>query len=270
MLSAILVFLAVGAIAGLVAGLLGLGGGVVVVPLLSIALASVGVAPEYVYRMAVATSMAGIIFTALSSAKAHNQASPLRFDLIKPLAPSLVIGTLGGSYLATSLDPALLKIVFTLFLYFLAARMLLNWQLKPRQKKLPAPAIGVVGMGMGVMCSLIGVGGGTMLVPFLTWINTPIHNAIGVSAALSFFIAASGTVGYVLNGLNQSGLPAWSLGYVHLLALACIVPTSVLTAPFGVKLAYRLSPKQLKIVFGLTMLVLGSGMLWGLLKNIQF
>lgn len=109
-----------------------------------------------------------------------------------------------------------------------------------------------------------------MLVPFLTWINTPIHNAIGVSAALSFFIAASGTVGYVLNGLNQSGLPAWSLGYVHLLALACIVPTSVLTAPFGVKLAYRLSPKQLKIVFGLTMLVLGSGMLWGLLKNIQF
>ena len=266
MLFAIFLFLCVGIIGGFISGLLGLGGGVIIVPLLTIAFTWIGIDPNEIYRLAVGTSLASIAFTSFASARAHNKTLPLRWDLVKSLAPYLVVGILLGSTVATRINPTILKTIFTLFIYSLALRMLLDFRLKKRTKEVPISLNVVVGTIIGVACSLLGIGGGTLLVPYMTWVSGSMHCAVGVSAALGVFISIAGTTGYIINGLNEPGLPWGTLGYIHIPALTAIMITSIFFAPLGVRLAHKLSARKLKIVFGCAMFVIGSGMLWGLIN----
>ena len=262
MLSAIILFLFVGMLGGFVSGLLGIGGGVIMVPLLTLAFTCLGVEPEHVYRLAAGTSLASIIFTSIASARAHNRHLPVRWDLVKAFAPYLIVSTFLGTAIATRINPGILKIVFILFLFSLAGRMLFNIHLKAREKPLPAMATRVVSSLIGLFCSFVGVGGGTMIVPYLTWNGANMHSAIGVSATLGFFISLSGALGYAVNGLSETGLPWGAFGYVHIPALAAIMLTAVIFAPYGVKLAHKLTEKKLKFVFAIAMLLVGVGMVW--------
>lgn len=267
MIYAIALFLAVGVAGGFFSGLLGIGGGVVMVPLLTLAFTLIGVDPAQIYRLAVGTSLASIAFTSLASARAHHKVMPLRWSLVRGMAPWLVLGTLAGSSVATRINPAFLKAFFTLFIFALAAHMLIGFKIKQREQA-PAYALtGAVGTVIGVISSMIGIGGGTMIVPYLTWTGNSMHSAVGVSASLGFFISLSGTGGYIFNGLSQAGLPWGALGYVHIPALLAVMLTATLIAPFGVKLAHKLSAARLKIVFGCSMLVIGASMLTNLIKN---
>ncbi len=268
MISAILIFISVGILGGLTSGLLGLGGGIIIVPLLSIAFNWLGLPSQYIYHMAVATSMSCILFSSIFSAKAHNKKNPLRWDLIKILAPVLILGALAGSHIATCINSIYLKIFFAIFLFSLAIRMLLNLHFPICKTKLPEPILAGIGICIGIICSLVGIGGGTLIVPFLNCQGVSLHKAIGVSATLGFFIALAGSLGYIISNLYQMDIPS-TLGYIHLPALLCIAPSSILTAPYGVKLAYKLKAKTLKIIFGFTMLLLGSGMLLDIAKQLN-
>ena len=262
MLSASLIFIWTGIVGGFISGLLGIGGGVVMVPLLVLAFTLLGVEPEHIYRMAVGTSLASIIFTSLASARAHNKYLPLRWDLVKGLAPYLVVGTLLGTAVAARINPNILKIIFTLFLFGLAGRMLFHLQLKPRATPLPPALSGVFGSVIGFFCSLVGIGGGTMIVPYLTWNCASIHCAIGVSATLAFFVSLSGALGYAINGMILTNLPWGAWGYVHMPALVAIMISAAICAPYGVRLAHKLSEARLKLLFSMAMLIIGLGMAW--------
>ena len=260
-------FLAVGLAGGVFSGLLGIGGGVIMVPLLTLAFTFLGVDPQQIYRLAVGTSLASIAFTSLASARAHSKFIPLRWGLIRSMAPWLVLGTLAGSSIAARISPTFLKAFFTLFIFTLGARMLSGLKLKQREKPLGRTATSAISIVIGLVSSMIGIGGGSMIVPYLNWNLSSMHSAIGVSASLGFFISLSGTAGYILNGLNQSALPWGALGYIHIPALLIIMGGATLCAPLGVRLAHKLSPGQLRVVFGSSMLLIGAGMLTSLIKN---
>lgn len=265
MIFALMLFLTVGMVGGFFSGLLGIGGGIIMVPLLSLAFSLLGADPDQIYRLAVGTSLASIAFTSFSSARAHNKYMPLRWDLIKSLAPWLVLGTLAGSSVATRLNPLFLKAFFTLFIFTLAVNMLVGFKFGQRKNPVPPALSAPVGALIGAICSLVGIGGGTIIVPYLHWNCNTMRCAIAVSASLGVFISISGALGYVVNGIVEHGFPGagmpWgALGYVHLPALAAIMLTAVLFAPMGVKIAHKLTERRLKIIFGLMMLIIGTGM----------
>jgi uncharacterized membrane protein YfcA len=255
-----------GAAAGVIAGLLGVGGGIVVVPVLVFLFTAQGFPPEFVMKMALGTSLASIMFTSISSFRAHHRRGAVHWDIVKAITPGILIGTFGGTYLAAALSGRFLTAFFCCFLYYVAIQMLLNFKPKP-SRTLPGTA-GMFGMGgfIGVVSSLVGIGGGTLSVPFMTWCNLPMHHAIGTSAAIGFPIAVAGAVGYIVNNLHGVGLPAYSLGYVYLPALVGIVCSSVFTAPLGAKLAHALPVDKLKRIFALFLYVVATKMAWSLLQ----
>lgn len=261
----LLTYIGVGLVAGILAGLLGIGGGLVIVPMLVYCLSWQAFPPESIMHIALGTSMASIIFTSSSSFRAHHKRQAVHWDVVRRIVPGILVGTFLGSCLASRLSGNFLKAFFVVFLYYVALQMLLN--------KKPAPArdfpgtAGMFGVGsvIGVVSSLVGIGGGTLSVPFMIWCNLAVHHAIGTSAAIGFPIALAGTVGYIVNGWQGAGLPAYSLGYVYLPALLGIVSTSVLTAPLGVRLAHSLPVAKLKRVFAFLLLIVGTRMLAGLL-----
>jgi uncharacterized membrane protein YfcA len=254
-----------GSIAGVLAGLLGVGGGVVIVPILIFLFTSQAFPQEHSMQMALATSLGSIMFTSVSSFRAHHQRGAVHWDIVKRITPGILIGTFGGTWVAAMLSTAFLKIFFACFLYYVATQMLVNFKPKPT-RQLPKPA-GMFGVGgvIGMVSSLVGIGGGSLSVPFMSWCNVPMHHAIGTSAAIGFPIAVAGTLGYVVNGLNVAGLPAWSLGYLNLPALFGIAAFSMLTAPLGARLAHKLPVVTLKRVFAVFLIIIASRMVWGLL-----
>jgi uncharacterized membrane protein YfcA len=256
-----LLYLATGIFAGFLAGLLGVGGGLVIVPVLAFIFAAQGFPAAQVMHLALGTSLASIMFTSISSLRAHHAHGAVNWLVVRGITPGIVAGTLLGTVLAAQLSSNFLKGFFVLFVYYVAAQMLLN--IKPRpSRQLPGWG-GMFGAGgvIGGISSLVGIGGGTLSVPFMTWCNVKMHQAIGTSAAIGFPIAAAGAVGYVLNGLGANGLPEYSLGFIYLPALAGLVLASVLTAPLGARLAHRLPVPQLKKVFAALLIVLGTRML---------
>ncbi|MFH7319573.1 sulfite exporter TauE/SafE family protein [Desulfurivibrio sp. D14AmB] len=262
MLTIIALYLGLGAVAGVLAGLLGIGGGLVIVPLLVFAFTWQGLPPEHLMHLALGTSLASIIFTAVSSFMAHHKRGAVRWEVVGRITPGALIGTLAGTFLAAALSTAFLKIFFALFLYFVTWQMLSGRKPQPG-RELPGTA-GMLGVGggIGVFSSLVGIGGGTLSVPFMLWCNIGLHQAIGTSAAIGFPIAVAGTIGYLLNGWQVTELPAWSLGYIYLPALAGIVAASVFTAPWGVRLAHSLPVAKLKKVFAILLLAVATRMLW--------
>lgn len=251
-----------GSIAGLIAGLLGVGGGVVIVPMLVFLFTAQGFPPEHIMQMALGTSLGSIMFTSVSSFRAHHKRGAVHWDIVKSITPGILIGTFAGSWVAARLSTTFLKGFFVCFLYYVGLQMLLNFKPKPT-RQLPGP-VGMSGVGgvIGGVSSLVGIGGGSLSVPFMSWCNVPVHHAIGTSAAIGFPIAVAGTLGYLVNGLGVAGLPAMSLGYLDLPALAGIAVFSMLMAPLGARLAHKLPVLTLKRVFAAFIIIIATRMAW--------
>ena len=248
---------------GFLAGLLGIGGGMIMVPFLTYLLGARGVGPDLAVKMAIATSMATIIFTSVSSVRAHHKKKAVRWDLVKGLAPGIVIGSLIGSLgIFAFAKGTYLALFFALFVGFSATQMFLDKKPAPT-RQMPGGAGQVAAGGViGFLSGLVGAGGGFVSVPFMTWCNVPIHNAVATSAALGFPIALANVIGYVLGGQSVADLPAGSLGYVWLPSLGVIASCSVLTAPLGAKAAHNLPVKKLKRVFASLLFALAAYMFW--------
>lgn len=259
-----LLYLATGAFAGVLAGLLGVGGGLVIVPLLTFVFTAQHLPSSYILHLALGTSLASIIFTSVSSFRAHHLKGAVNWQVVKAISVGILTGTFFGSWVAAQLSTRFLRGFFVVFLYYVAVQMLLN--IRPRPSRTLPGSGGMFGVGnvIGGVSSLVGIGGGSLSVPFLVWCNVPMHNAVGTSAAIGFPIAIAGAVGYVVNGLAASPLPPWSLGFVYLPALAGIAVASVLTAPLGARLAHSLPVGRLKKAFAFLLLAMGTRMLMGL------
>jgi uncharacterized membrane protein YfcA len=196
----------------------------------------------------------------------HHKHGAVEWSIVRRIVPGIIVGTLAGSYIASRLSTGFLKGFFCVFLYYVATQMILDK--KPKASRDFPGTAGMFGAGstIGVVSSLVGIGGGTLSVPFMLWCNLAAHRAIGTSAAIGFPIAIAGSVGYIVNGLRVSGLPEYCAGYVYLPALVFIVCASVLTAPFGAKLAHALPVAKLKRIFAVLLYAVATKMAWGILS----
>jgi uncharacterized protein len=248
---------------GFLAGLLGIGGGMMMVPFLTIILSGRNVSPDLAIKMAIATSMATIIFTSASSVRAHHKRGAVRWELVRGLAPGIVLGAAVASLgVFAMLKGTWLALFFGAFVSFSATQMFLDKKPKPT-RQVPGTA-GLMGAGgfIGFLSGLVGAGGGFVSVPFMTWCNIAIHNAVATSAALGFPIALANVVGYVISGQGLQNLPPYSFGYIWLPALGVIATCSVLTAPLGAKAAHKLPVKQLKRAFASILYLLAAYMFY--------
>lgn len=255
--------LALGAVTGFLAGLFGIGGGMVMVPFLTLLLTAAGFPIDHVVHMAIATSLATILFTSVSSVRAHHQHGAVMWPVVKVLAPGILIGSLIGAQIAAALPTAVLALLFAGFVGFSATQMLMNRKPKPSRDLPKAGGMFGVGNLIGLLSSLVGAGGGFISVPFMVWCNVTMHKAVATSAALGFPIAAAGTVGYIVAGWRELGAPTWqNLGFIYLPALAAISAMSVMTAPLGAKVAHSLEVGRLKRLFAAMLYLLAGYMLW--------
>ncbi len=248
---------------GFLAGLLGIGGGMLMVPFITIIMSHRGVAPDLAVKMAIATSMATIIFTSMSSVWAHHRRGGVRWDIVKRLAPGIVTGSIFGSLGVFSLlKGSYLAIFFGLFVSFSATQMFLNKKPKPSRQMPGAAGQFAAGGFIGFLSGLVGAGGAFISVPFMTWCNVAMRNAIATSAALGFPIAVANVIGYIISGLNVHDLPMGSFGYIWLPALAVIAACSFITAPLGAKAAHSLPVDKLKRFFASILYMLAAYMLY--------
>lgn len=254
-----------GAFAGFIAGLFGVGGGLTLVPLLYMLFAAQNFPTQHVMHLALGTSMATIVFTSISSMRAHHAHGAVRWDIVKSMAPGLMLGTLGGSFIASSVPTRPLAMMFTVIVYYASVQMMLDFKPKPSRNLPRQIGLLLVGVAIGLISSLVSAGGGFMSIPFMVWSNVAIHQAVGTSAALGFPIAIAGVVGYILTGWHAEQLPPYSLGYVYLPAFVGVVLMSFMLAPYGAKMAHKLPVRQLKRAFGGFLALLASKMLYGLL-----
>lgn len=245
-----------GTATGFLAGLLGIGGGMVMVPFITIILNAKGYPAEYAVKMAVATSLATICFTSLSSVRAHARRGAVLWPIVRMLAPGILLGSLAGAQLAVALPAKALGILFACFLAFSATQMILAR--KPKPSRTMPGALGTFCMGglIGLLSSLVGAGGAFLSVPFMTWCNVKIHDAVGTAAALGFPIALAGTIGYIWAGRNLPQMPPGSAGYLYLPGLAVISLASVSTAPLGARTAHRMDIRPLRKVFAVVLYLL--------------
>lgn len=255
--------LALGLGTGFLAGLLGIGGGMVMVPFITYFMTSRGLGLDLAVKMAIATSMVTIIFTSLSSVRAHHLRGAVRWDIVRALAPGILVGAATASLgLFALLKGAALATLFGCFVAFSATQMFLDKKPKP-SRTMPGKAGQLVAGGaIGFLSGLVGAGGGFISVPLMTWCNVAIHNAVATSAALGFPIALANALGYTISGASVQGLPAYSLGYIWLPALGLIATTSVIMAPVGAKTAHALDVKPLKRIFATVLYLLAAYMLY--------
>ena len=261
------VLLALGLVIGFLAGLLGIGGGMTLVPLLTIIFTAQDFPATHIVHMAVGTSTATMVFTAISSVRAHHGKGAVLWPVVAAMAPGIVLGSLVGPQIAGALPGRVFAAVFGLFVWFAATRMLIVNAPRPG-RELPGklPLFGV-GAGIGAISSLLGAGGGFVSIPYLGRHNVRIQSAVATSAALGLPIAVAGTIGFILAGLRQPGLPPWSAGYVYLPAMAAIVVASMLAAPAGASLAHRWPAVKLRRAFAALLYALGAYMLWKALRG---
>ena len=260
-----LIYLLLGAIVGFFAGLLGIGGGLIMVPVLTFIFGTQHFPPDRILHLALGTTMAAIIFTSVSSLRTHHAHGAVNWQIVKYITPGIVIGTLGGATLVSALPSRVLSIIFVLFIYYAATQMLLKTTPKP-SRTLPG-RLGMLGAGsvIGAISSFVAIGGGLLTVPFLSICNVRLQHAIGTAAAVGFPIAVAGAIGYIANGMAQpQPLPEYSLGYVYLPALGWIVLASTLTAPLGAKTTHIVQTATLKKIFVGLLYLLGTKMLIGL------
>jgi uncharacterized membrane protein YfcA len=256
-------FLALGTVTGFLAGLLGVGGGMMMVPFMTFILSHRGVEPGLAVKMAIATSMATILFTSLSSVRAHHRLAAVRWDLVRGLAPGIVIGGLAtGAGIFALVKGQALALFFALFIGFMALQMMRNLKPKPSRQMPGWAGQTAVGGSIGLISGLLGAGGAFLSVPFMTWCNVPIRQAVGTSAALGFPIALANTAGYVIAGWHQAGVIPGAVGYLYLPALCIVALASVMLAPLGARTAQRMDMAMLRRVFAVLLLGLASYMLY--------
>jgi uncharacterized membrane protein YfcA len=257
----LILYLLLGAFAGVVAGLLGVGGGLIIVPVLALVFTRAGFDAAIIMHLAVGTSLATIVFTSISSVRAHHQHGAVLWREFGRLTPGIIVGALLGALVADSMPTRQLRIFFAIFELTVATQMAFSI-LPHAARELPGRGgMFTAGGVIGAVSAIVGIGGGTLTVPFLVWCRVKMQNAVATSSACGLPIAIAGAVGFVLTGWNDDRLPEWSAGFVYLPAGLGIVLASVLTAPLGAKLAHRLPAPTLKKVFAGLLFVLGIRML---------
>lgn len=259
----ILYYLLTGAAAGFAAGLLGIGGGLIIVPVLYLVFSRQNIDAAHIMHLALATSLASIVFTSISSTLAHHRRGAVLWPLVLLLSPGILLGAWLGGQFASSLDSELLRPVFGVFELLVAIHLLSR--LKPAQHAITMRRIkAFIGGGViGFVSAIVGIGGGTLTVPFLHWHNIGMRNAVATSAACGLPIALAATASFVVAGWGVQGLPRYTLGYVETVACASIVITSMLLAPIGARVAHSIPETSLRLVFGLLLLALSAKMLLG-------
>jgi len=255
--------LALGAVVGFAAGLLGIGGGMLLVPFLTMLFTWQGMPPELVVHVAIATSMTSILFTSVSSVRAHQKKGTINWKIVGAMAPGIIVGGLisGGAVFA-ALNTGWLSLVFALFVGYSGWSMLRNKKPKPTRQMPGIVGTSAAGAGIGFMSGLVGAGGGFLSVPFMVWCNVALHSAVSTSAALGFPIALANSVGYIISGLNEVASRPGMLGFIYWPALLALICTSVLTAPMGARMAHRLPVATLKRVFACLLFGLSAYMLF--------
>lgn len=261
MLTTLLLYLALGAFAGVMAGMLGVGGGLIIVPVLAWIFGRQQVSDTLIMHLAIGTSLASIVVTSISSVRAHHQRGAVLWPAFWRLTPGIVIGAWLGAAVADVLSSAALTKIFAVFVLMVSAQMAFGAKPAP-QRELPAAAgMAVTGGVIGALSAIVGIGGGSLTVPFLIWCNIHMRQAVATSAACGLPIALAGALGFIVTGFNAADLPAWSLGYVYGPALIGVAFASMLTAPLGAKLAHTLPTDSLKKVFAVFLAAVGAKML---------
>lgn len=257
-------YLLLGGFAGFCAGLLGVGGGGVMVPMLAVMFTAQQFPNEHVMHLALGTSLATIIFTSVSSLRAHHQHGAVLWPVVWAIAPGIVVGTFMGAQLVSHVSTKALGGFFVVFMAYVSLQMILNVKPKPSRSLPGSGGMFAVGAVIGGVSSLVAIGGGSLSVPFMAWCNVKVHQAIGTSAAIGFPIAVAGTVGYMVSGYGADHLPAGSVGFIYLPALLVLVLSSVAMAPLGARLAHRLPVATLKRIFAGVLMLLSGKMLHSL------
>ncbi len=250
--------LATGTVAGVLAGLFGIGGGIVIVPVLEASLGFVGVDPAIRMHVAVGTSLATIIPTSVSSARAHHQRKSVDIDIVKRWGIFVLLGALLGAWIASQVHSRVLAMVFASLALLVAIKMALLPESRNLTEEVPrGPAVAVIPTAIGCFSSMMGIGGGTFSVMTLTLFNEPIHRAVGTAALFGLVISLPAAFGFMVAGWSDPRVPPASLGYVSLIGFACIAPATVLAAPLGARIAHAFSAKRLSMLFG-SFLVIAS------------
>ncbi|HEA50887.1 hypothetical protein LCGC14_1061210 [marine sediment metagenome] len=257
LLTVFFIYLALGAFAGILAGLFGIGGGLVIVPVLIFSFGLQGFDPEVAAHMAVGTSLATILFTSISSIRSHHGHGAVRWDIFRPMAFGIVAGALIGAWTAALLSGATLELIIGIFVILVGIKMLFDVNPTPGSNVPGNFRLGAVGAGIGWASAIFGIGGGSLTVPYLSWCNVRMQQAVGTSAATGLPIAIAGALGNAWTGWQEPGLPEYSLGFIYLPALIGIILTSVLFARVGANLAHRLNARVLKRVFAIMLLLVG-------------
>jgi len=258
----IIYYLILGLFVGYFSGLLGIGGGLIMVPVLSFLFEAQHIPAHNILHLALGTSMATILFTSVSSTWQHHAHQAVNWDIVRFITPGILLGTALGALIVGYVATLYITIFFVLFVYFAAMQMLIG--VKPAATRdYPTPiGVTVAGMVIGGISSIVSIGGGVLSVPYLVWHKQPLRHAIATSAALGFPIAFGGTLGYIATGyLRGIGLPANSMGYVYLPVLLWLVIGTMLTAPLGAKATHRMPVATLRKIFALVLLVLATRML---------
>ncbi len=255
-------YLLLGAVAGVLSGLFGIGGGLIIVPALIFSFGLQGVSPEVAVHLAVGTSLATIVFTSISSVRSHHQHGAVRFDLLTPMALGILVGAALGVHTALALSGTTLQVVIGCFAIAVAVQMWLALKPKPSRDVPGWPGLALAGSGIGWASAIFGIGGGTLTVPFLSWCNVRMQQAVATSAACGLPIALAGAVTNIAAGWNEPLLPAWTTGFVYWPALVGIALTSVFFARFGVRLAHKMKPEILRRTFAVLLVLVGLRFLW--------
>lgn len=258
----ILAFLALGLVVGFMAGLLGIGGGGIMVPVLTSIFLAQGVPVEQVVHMALGTSMASIVFTSFASMRAHHKKGAVMWNVVKVMAGGVIIGTFAATFLATYMKSVHLAIFFAIFMAYVSIQMAIDKKPKPSRELSTPVSLFSVGSLIGIVSALVSIGGGSLTVPYLVWQNVDLKKAIATSAAIGFPLSIAGTVGYIVNGMmHSSGGAEMMLGFVYLPGVVLISVVSYFMAPLGAKMAHTLPVGKLKKIFALLLMVLSIKML---------
>ena len=250
-------YLALGALAGTLAGLFGIGGGLVIVPVLIFSFGAQGFSPDIAAHMAVGTSLATIVFTSLSSIRTHHLHGAIRWDIFRPMAVGIIFGALIGAWTASLLSGRALELIIGVFVIIVGLKMLLDLNPKPGRSVPGGAGLGAAGAVIGWASAIFGIGGGTLTVPYLSRCNIKMQHAVGISAACGLPIALAGALGNLWTGWGDLELPRYSAGFIYLPALFGIIITSVIFARVGANLAHRLNATRLKRIFAILLLLVG-------------
>lgn len=250
-----------GAVVGFLAGMLGIGGGMTLVPILSAMFSAQSLSAEHTVHLALGTAMASVMFTSTSSVRAHHQLGAVDWSIVRALAPGMAVGSLMSTLASGWISQRLLALGFAVIVFAGATQILLDRKPSPH-RTMPGPlAVFGVGTAIGVICGLVSAGGAFLTVPFMLFCNVPMRTAIGTGAALGLPVAVIGTIGFIASGWAAGGLPAGTLGFVFLPALAALVLASMLTAPLGARATHRLPVRTLKRIFALLLYALALKMI---------